>query len=247
MKPCLVRFSNALVDSGQGVIVSPRLVLCALHGEFEVGNNFNIRVGEMTSIVDAIPQSVKVCKLEYQWFENGRKDIALLRLKDEEIDFEKYLGIDTREVRVKDSVNAVSLLLGSGGNYDYACQGTEVFMIDSGTALCRAKYYAEDGMSGSAIVTQLNSDGNVLIVGVHSASHDATKKAPDIKINNKKQKTADSDSISASLDSLGKNIHDHTSYSLVCIANKVPELMQTINDDLQSNNSNSSANNSNSI
>ena len=34
-------------------------------------------------------------------------------------------------------------------------------MIDTNTTLCRAQYYAEDGLAGSGVITEIEADGKV--------------------------------------------------------------------------------------
>ena len=65
-----------------------------------------------------------------------------------------------------DKVSVLSLQLGFGGGLDFAKQDSKIFMLDSNTTLCRAQYYAKDGLSGSGVVTEVRG-GEVKVIGVH--------------------------------------------------------------------------------
>ena len=219
-----MQFRNSgelIIKSGQGVAVSPRLILTALHG-MEVGTEFDI-----TSL-SGIQSNGAAAVASY---EENKVDIALLRLKDGQTPFQHWLPVATRRIEIQERVSVVSLQPGLAGGFGFASQPTTIFMFDPHTALCRAQYYAMDGLSGSGIITAPNpADGCVYVVGVHVASHDSTDAPPPIK--KKKGGAADADSVSRSSDSLASAIHGHSSYCLICVANMVPEIMEAISQDI---------------
>jgi hypothetical protein len=220
----LVQFQNSgelIIKSGQGVAVSPRLILTALHG-MEVGTEFEITSSSGT-VLNGAAFIVS--------YECNKVDIALLRLKEGQATFQHWLPVATRRINMQECVSVVSLQPGLSGGFGFASQPTTIFMFDPETTLCRAQYYAMDGLSGAGIITAPNSaDGSVVVVGVHVASHDNTEQPPPIK--KKKGGTADADSVSLSSDSLANAIHGHSAYCLICVANMVPEIMDAIYQDM---------------
>ena len=168
-----------------------------------------------------------------QWFQGGKVDIAILRLNAGESVFSEWLDVIRLPICIQQDISVLSLVVGLGGQLDFASQNSTIYMIDSDTCLCRAQYYAEDGSSGSAIVAHVLPGSTVGVVGVHSASHDSTVAAPAIK----KQKTgaADADSVKSSHDSLSQSIHGHSAFSLICIANKTQGVLDLIDADIAGN------------
>ena len=162
--------------------------------------------------------ATKTVFLAHEWFEKERVDIALLRLQDLEAPFSNSLDVLSREVRYQEKISVLSLQNGMGGVLDFASQPSSIYMIDSNTALCRAQYYAEDGLSGSAVVTEVEKDGNVKVIGVHVLAHDATVEADPIERASKKSKSADFESVSSHSETTAKNIHGHIAYCMICVA-----------------------------
>jgi len=220
IRKSMVRFRNSgelTLKSGQGVAVSPRLILTALHG-MEVGTEF-----EMTSLSGEVSSGVAVVVS----YEENKVDIALIRLKEGQNLFQHWLRVATRRIEIQEQVSVVSLQPGLAGGIGFASQPTTIFMFDPDTAMCRAQYYTMDGLSGSGVIAALNpADGSAVVVGVHVASHDSTDTPPPIK--KMKGGTADAESVSRSSDSLANAIHGHTSYSIICVANMVSEIMDAI-------------------
>ena len=211
-----------IIKSGQGVAVSPRLILTALHG-MEVGTDFDITSLSGTQSSGAVAVAS---------YEDNKVDIALLRLKDGQTPFQHWLPVATRPIEIEERVSVVSLQPGLAGGFGFASQPTRIYMVDHDTALCRAQYYAMDGLSGSGIITAPNpADGRVYVVGVHVASHDSTEAPPPIK--KKKGGVADAESLSRSSDALARAIHGHSSYCFICVANMVPEIMEAISQDIR--------------
>jgi len=219
VKRCIVQFSNDLAV-GQGIAVSPRLILTALHGTVQNGTPFNI-----TNILSEARSGA----VFNQWFEVNVRDIALIKLNDDQQPFQHFLNILERPVKQNEKIMVVSMIPNLLGVLKFASQDSKVFMIED-TTLCRAQYYAIDGFSGCGAITEVQPNGEVLVVGVHVASHDNTEEPPPIK-KLKGSKAADHESVSSSSNSLSKSIHGHTAYSLICIANLVPELMTEISND----------------
>lgn len=220
VKSCLVKFNNLLVE-GQGVIVSPRLVMTALHGGFAINTKFKESSTNKKMVLLA------------QWFEKENVDMALLQLEDDEVSFPKFLEILTREVVYQEKISVVSLQNGMGGALDFAAQRSSIFMFDSKTTLCRAQYYAADGLSGSGVITEVEGDGNVRVIGVHVLTHDATDPPMPIERASKKSKSADFESVSSSSSTHAKNIHGHIAYCMICIASKVNGLVKLIQDSIE--------------
>ena len=215
----VVQFRNPL-KSGQGVVVSPRLVLTALHGQCDNGVEFEIK---------SLSDIVRVGKVDVVCFEENKVDMALLRLQDGQPQFEHWLDVMNRPLQIQERVSVLSLQRGLLGSLGFSSQATTIFMFDPDTTLCRAQYYAMDGLSGSGVITESQSDGLVRVVGVHVASHDDTDSPPPIKKN--KEEVVDAGSVSASSDSLARQLHGHSSYCLICVANLVPEIMLQISSD----------------
>ncbi len=156
----------------------------------------------------------------------------MLQLADTEEPFPYFLDVVSRDIRYKENISVLSLQNGMGGVLDFSCQSSSIFMFDSDTTLCRAQYYAADGLSGSAVITEVESDGKVKVVGVHVATRDATEKVEPIERVSKKSKAADFESVSSSSRSLSKNIHGHIAYCMICIASKVDGLLGIIQGDV---------------
>jgi hypothetical protein len=222
IRKSVVSFRNSgelTLKSGQGVAVSPRLILTALHG-MDVGTEF-----EMTSLSGEVSSGVAVIVS----YEENKVDIALIRLKEGQHLFQHWLRVATRRIEIQEQVSVVSLQPGLAGGIGFASQPTTIFMFDPNTALCRAQYYTMDGLSGSGVVAASNpADGSVVVVGVHvAASHDTP-----CPINGTKGETADTDTLSQNSDSSANAIHHGSmSYSTICVANMVPEIMDAITQD----------------
>ena len=217
----VVRFQNVL-KRGQGVVVSPQLVMTAVHGQCRVGTEF-----EIISLSNCKRQGV----LDMICYKENRVDIALLRLKDGQPPFERWLRVSPRSAR-GEKLSVLSLPDNIfTGNMVFSVQGAEIHNFYEETALARAQYYSSDGMSGAPIVSGVQSDGSVLVIGVHVAAHDDTEAPPAIK--KVKGVAAEADSVSDSAASLAKSIHGHSSFCLMCIASEVPEIMDAISRDLQ--------------
>lgn len=194
-----------------------------MHGLYVYGTQFDVSLKNETA--------TKAVFLAHEWFVNERVDIALLKLQDNEAPFSNSLDVLNREVRFQEKISVLSLQNGMGGVLDFASQEASIFMIDSNTSLCRAQYYAEDGLSGSAVVTEVEKDGHVKVIGVHVLAHDATVKADPIERASKKSKSADFDSVSSHSETTANNIHGHIAYCMICVAYKVPGLLDIIQND----------------
>lgn len=115
----------------------------------------------------------------------------------------------------------------------FYAQASSIFGYDEGTTLGRAQYFAIYGFSGCAAITEV-VDGEVKVVGVHSGAHDDTEEVPAIKsvnLDGKKSNVADAKSVSDSISSQSRNINGHSACCLICIVNKIPELMEEITKD----------------
>jgi hypothetical protein len=156
----IVRFGNVL-KSGQGVAVSPRLVITALHCNCDIGTSF-----EFTSWPFETKRSGFVHVVCH---DVDRVDIALLRLDDGQPPFECWLDIMTRPPGQLEDIRVLSLQHGVAGGLGLSVQGTSIYMFDSGTTLCRAQYFADFGLSGCGVILKYQSDGSALVVGVHAA------------------------------------------------------------------------------
>jgi hypothetical protein len=220
----LVKFNNTLA-SGQGVVVSPRLVMTALHGSFQNGDKFDVSTTKSST--------KKKLSVVHQWFESEKVDIALLQLDGDGEEFPTFLDVLARDVRRQEKVTVLSLQSGMGGADDFATQPATIYMFDTNTTLCRAQYYAEDGLSGSGVITEIEADGKVKVIGVHVLAHDSTEPGKPIERATKKSKAADFESVSSNSDSMSRNIHGHTAYCMICVASKVPELMEIIQKSIQ--------------
>jgi hypothetical protein len=221
VKKCVVIISNDLAY-GQGIVISPYLIMTALHGSF----------GELTPFtITALESEARTGYVLRQWYEPSKVDITLIKLNVEQVPFTNWLGVLSRPLRIDEEIAVVSLQTGLSGGLDFAFQRTRVYMLDSNTALCRAQYYAMDGLSGAGAITGVQRNGEVVVIGVHVASHDDSEKPPAIKRSRQGAKTADFESVSSTTDSLAKSVHGHTAYCLICIANMVEELMATIAND----------------
>jgi len=138
-----------------------------------------------------------------------------------------------RDVRRQEKVTVLSLQRGMGGADDFATQPATIYMFDTNTTLCRAQYYAADGLSGSGVITEVEGDGNVRVIGVHVLTHDATDPPMPIERASKKSKSADFESVSSNSSTHAKNIHGHIAYCMICIASKVNGLVKLIQDSIE--------------
>ena len=199
VKQSVVQFHNA-IKSGQGVVVSPRLVMTAMHGVLEVGIPLEITSTSGTTRIGVVSRV---------YFEANRMDIALIRLDDGQPPFEHWLGVMTRPPINLEPIVVLSLQEGLAGGLDFASQPSTIFMFDSKTTLCRAQYYAMNGLSGCGIVTGGQPDGSMSVIGVHVAAHDATESPPSITTNGNGE--VEARSVSDSNDSLASQLHGHSS------------------------------------
>jgi hypothetical protein len=213
-----------MLQSGQGVIVSNRLIMTALHNASNE-NEYEITMHD---------GSVKRAKVHRQWYEDGKVDIALLILQDKYDSFESFLPILKRPVQPQERIMCVSRQPSLGGDTDVLTYPTStVNGIEPDGMLFRAQYYAIDEISGAAVITSIQRDGSVYVIGVHVAPHDWNIAPPPIK--KRKGGVADAESVSLTPSSLSKSIHGHSAYCLVCIASSVNELMEIASADLHSN------------
>ena len=210
-----VRNADLEISYGQGVAVSSKYVLTALHGRGDPALEYEVA---------AMAGTKKKCVLVREWFTANRCDIALMRLKDSRDTFINWLEV-RRSVAVLDETIAVlSLIDGLGGGVGLSCQRSTIHMVDPDTCICRAQYYCSDGYSGSGVVASSQVDGSIKVIGVHCASHDDTVSPPAVT-KAKRGGGADVDSVSSNSQSLAKSLHGHTAYSMICVAGLVPELM----------------------
>lgn len=192
--------------------------MTSLHG---ATNDFDITMPD---------RSVKHAQILMQWYQSNVIDIALLLLSDRETPFDNWLPILRRSVSLEPiSVLSMEASLKEGGTI-FSRQKANIHAIEPELYLCRAFYYAAEGCSGAAIVTSVLPDGNVSLIGVHVASQDATKEAPDISC--LVDGSSDHASAVASSNTHSSNIHGHSAYQIICIANAVPELISLIEKDL---------------
>jgi hypothetical protein len=219
----IVRFQNPL-KRGHGVVVSPHLVMTAVHGLCDVGTAF-----EIISLSNTRRQG----DLRMVCYEFGKIDVALLQLKDGQPPFESWLHISPCSTRGQ-KLSVLSLLDNFfTGGLEFSMQSAEIHNFYKGTAFARAQYYSSEGMSGAPIVTGVQSDGSVLVVGVHVAAHDDTEEPHQIK-KVKRGEAAEAESVTDSTASLAQSMHGHSTFCLMCIASKVPKIMDEILRDLQS-------------
>lgn len=221
MKLCVAQISNKLGD-GQGIVISPHFLMTALHGSYDVGAPFTIKF---------ITGEVKHGTLYKQWYEADERDISLIKLNKKQSPFQHWLRVLERPIEINEKIGVLSLMPNLKNKLKFAYQETKIFLIED-TTLCRSQYYAMDGLSGCGAITEVQPDGEVMVVGVHVASHNNTEKPPPVK-KVKKSTAADAKSVSASVSSLSGSMHGHSSYCLICIANLVPELMTEIAKDIR--------------
>ena len=216
----IVRIENLLCH-GSGVIVGPHLVMTALHGSGNIGDEFEVIMSD---------GSKKIAAIEVITFTPLVEDMAILRLRCDQSSFVRHLKVLRKMPEVMDDIFVLSMKSQLNGDYNCTFQKTSIFGFESRTKLFTALYYAEDGFSGSGAVTEVMPNGEVLVVGVHVALSDATVEPPPIKKN--KNGTLDSDSVSRNSEGHSKNIHGHIPYGLVCIASMVVDVMAIIDNDI---------------
>lgn len=128
---------------------------------------------------------------------------------------------------------------GVAGIMTFYAQASSIFGYDEGTTFGRAQYFAIDGFSGCAAITEV-VDGEVKVVGLHSGALDNRKDVPAItfvKLEGMKSSNADAQSQVSSISSQSRNFHGRSVCCFICIVNKIPELMEEItNDKLITNN-----------
>jgi hypothetical protein len=195
--------------------------MTALHGSF----------GEHTPFtITALESEARTGYVLKQWYEPSKVDIALIKLNTEQVPFTNWLGVLSRPLHYQEKIAVVSLQNSDFG-LGFACQPSVIYMFNPYSTLGRAQYYAMDGLSGAGAITGVQSNGEIVVIGVHVASHDDSEKPPAIKRSRQGAKTADFEIVSSTTDSLAKSVHGHTAYCLICIANMVEELMATIAND----------------
>ena len=133
---------------------------------------------------------------------------------------------------VPTSVSVLSLQEGLNGGLGFASQPSRIYMFDPATALRRAQYYSIDGFSGSGIIAKNKSDGSVVVVGVHVATHGNSEAVPPFK--RKWDGEIDIESISTSTDAIIQNQHCLQSYCFICIVSLVTDVMEAISLDVES-------------
>ena len=160
VKLCISQISYAFA-SGQAVAVSPHFLLASLHNKIQVGTKLTI-----TNQAFGCKSGV-VFK---QWFQELVMDIALIKLDDDQGVFPYFLNIYEQQIQNLEKISVVSLQPDSKGVLSFANEATQVFMVESSTTLCRASYYAIDGLSGCAAITKVQPNGEVMVIGVHIGS-----------------------------------------------------------------------------
>jgi len=225
---CTFRLENKL-KKGHCVAVSPRLAMTSLHGAFEVGSPFIVVSKTGIERIGAVIINV---------FESRKVDIALVRLIDGETLFNRWLGVLNRPPKLLETAVVAYLrdrtLYDDRPPYDFDAQSTKIFGVESASTLCRAQYYTTDGMSGCPVISEILDDGSCRLIGVHVASDDSTEEVPPVKKRKGGQVDADTDSVSDSSSSHSRNIHGHTAYAMICVAQKVPDIISLIQDDIPS-------------
>ena len=213
------------LKKGHCVAVSPRLVVTSLHGGIEIGAPFIIVSKSGVERIGIVDISV---------FELRKVDVALVRLIDGEALFQHWIQILDRAPDVLEKA-VVAYLRGriledDAPPYDFDAQSTQIFGVESATTLCRAQYYTTDGMSGCPVLSDILPDGSRRLIGVHVASDDATEVVCRIK----KRKNGDIDAVSVSSGSSthSRNIHGRTAYSMICIVQNVPQIVELIRQDI---------------
>ena len=188
-----MRISNGItLTEGQGVAVSSNMVLTALHGSFDIGSPFTI------IHFNDEKRNGFVFKV---WFEALKEDIALIKLADDEIPFVQWLKVINRSPHMQESISILSIVSSLVGRPSFSAQKASVFCLDTGTSLCRAQYYAKDGLSGCGAIAEIQPNGELMVLGVHVATHDNTKKLLAIK-KVKNSESAETESVSLSHESL---------------------------------------------
>jgi hypothetical protein len=200
---------------GSAVAVTNKRALTALHGIIKVKTKVTLRTRR-----GFLHRGV----IEFVKFSPDEVDIAVILLDDGDA-FENFIPWSAPPVYLTQFVTVVGLKY--SGNSDevlpYA-QSTSVLMVEGGdSTLFQAQYYNFEGCSGTGIVTTLVG-GQVVLIGVHVASHDNTL-VPEPGESRKRTRTMSD--LEASITSA---LHGHTAYSLVCEIARVSELVKLLNE-----------------
>lgn len=148
--------------------------------------------------------------------------------------FEVFIPIAESTVTLLQNIYVFGITTDPGRGADATtavCAQCQVNCIEGG-ALFRSAYTGYDGLSGAGIVVLEVVNNQFRLAGVHVGTHDHTTSPPPIK-RKKASTAADADSTSESTASLAKNIHGHTSFSLICEIQRVPELVSLLNSDIR--------------
>jgi hypothetical protein len=205
---------------GNGIAVSSRDAFTAFHAEVPLGTEIEI----VLASGDAVPGTVIFCT-----YEENLKDIAVIRLNNSGDEFTEFVPVLQSRIYFTQQIYVVGHVRGVGGHNDalYIAESSiHTIENDPDSALCRANYYCEDGLSGAGIVTHVRGS-DIFVVGVHVGSHDTSVAPPKIK-KIKKSQSADADSVSDSASSIAGSLHGHTAYSLICVASRVPGLLNVL-------------------
>jgi hypothetical protein len=199
--------------SGSAIAVTEKRALTALHGMIEVKTKVTLRTRKGIHLKGVI---------EFVKFSVDEVDIAVILLDDGH-DFEKFISCFAPPVYLTQLVTVVGLKYSGKSDevLPYA-QSTSVIMVEGGdSTLFQAQYYNFEGCSGTGIVTTLVG-GEVVLIGVHVASHDNTL-VPEADESRKRVR-----SMSDLEASISSAIHGHTAYSLVCEIARVSELVELL-------------------
>lgn len=210
--------------TGNGVAVSEKKAVTAVHGVFQVG-----QVVQMIDIHGRAKNGI----ISFMKYETSKVDIAVVELTGSDI-FDHFIPFHSQPVKIDKSLRVISLSDDGTGEFTERIQRTAVEKVIRNTAIIHTTYSSTEGMSGGGIVT-IPEGSHFSVVGIHVGSHKETKSLPeegkeDDKPKAKKQKTLKHrENYHKDQMSIDSNIHGHGAYWLICEIARVEGLVDHLN------------------
>ena len=199
--------------------MTPTKLLTALHGIFRKNDKFEIIDRHGISRQGFVKET---------WYESSKIDIAVIELNAGSTAFRYFMPVNNTPVKLGGKLYVMSRrAVDAPDEYTECVEDCSVTAVIKNTAIVHSRYYAEAGMSGCGVVaTRVGS--NFALVGVHVASHDKTVAVEAPVRKRKKGAAVTAEEFHATMMTVNSNIHGHGSYSLICEAARIPELMSML-------------------
>lgn len=147
---------------GNGVAISDRLVLTALHGM--------VKIGQKIVVTDKSGDKHDG-RVHFVSYAKDVKDIAVIRVDPP---MSRFVPLATKRVTLGEEICVIGYKLDSRGEACLFFDSSTVKCIESEpSTMYMAGYTSYDGLSGAGVFVGRGAGGKAVVVGVHIASHDS--------------------------------------------------------------------------